>query len=473
MHYVLRPIVRQNIMKQTIVILTVGLTPDLIGEFTPHLKRLADQGGMRPLHTVLPAVTCTVQSTLLTGRPPAEHGIVGNGWYFRDLAEIRFWHQSNHLVRGEKIWQAGRLRNPDFTCAKLFWWYNMYSDVDWSVTPRPVYRADGRKIPDHYAHPANLKDVLSKQFGRFPLFNFWGPATSIVATEWIAQATLHVVESCRPTLTLTYLPHLDYGLQRLGPDLTHPQLQKDLSDIDAACGLIFDRAERSGLRVIVVSEYGIVPVEGAISLNRVLRRAGLLRVRDELGREQLDAGASEAFAVTDHQVAHIYVRNQDRLHEVKALLEDLPGVEQVLDRDGKRVNGLDHPRTGDLVAISNTNKWFCYYYWLDDERAPDFARTVDIHRKPGYDPLELFMDPGIRWPKIAMASRVARQQLGFRQLMDVIPISGTTRVRGSHGRLTDTTETGPLIISSRPDLMPPQSVHAQEFKAVVLDHVFK
>ena len=189
---------------------------------------------MRPLATVLPAVTCTVQATLLTGRLPSGHGAVANGWYFRDIAEVNLWRQSHHLIAGEKVWEAARRRDPAFTCAQMFWWYNMYSSADWSATPRPMYPADGRKIPDHYAFPSELHDELNNKLGPFPLFNFWGPRADITSTKWIAGATLHVMATRNPTLTFCYLPHLDYNLQRLGPDLAHPRLQKDLAEVDAA-----------------------------------------------------------------------------------------------------------------------------------------------------------------------------------------------------------------------------------------------
>ncbi|HSR70892.1 MAG TPA: alkaline phosphatase family protein [Kiloniellales bacterium] len=459
-------------MRPVLVILVVGLTPSLVGAHTPNLRRLAERGAQRPLRTVLPAVTCTAQSTLVTGTLPRDHGAVANGWYFRDLSEVWFWRQSNRLVAGEKIWEAAKARDPDFTCAKMFWWYNMYASADWSATPRPMYPADGRKIPDHYAHPPELRDELNAKLGMFPLFKFWGPAADITSSQWIARATMHVMETRDPTLTLCYLPHLDYNLQRLGPDLAQPRLQQDLAEIDAVCGELIEAAERGGRDVIVVSEYGITPVTDAVHINRALRRAGLIQVRVEMGRELLDAGASEAFAVADHQLAHVYVRRPERIAEVKALLEGLDGVESVLDDEGKRAAGLDHPRSGELVAVSRADRWFSYYYWLDDARAPDFARTVDIHRKPGYDPVELFVDPAIRWPMPAIGSRLARRKLGFRTLLDVISLRDTQLVMGSHGRLTDDPRDGPLVMTSRPELMPDGEVAATAFKQLVLDHVF-
>ncbi len=459
-------------MHATLVILVVGLTPALLGRHTPNLQRLAAEGGLRPLATVTPAVTCTVQSTLLTGLPPSGHGAVANGWYFRDQAEVWLWRQSNRLIAGEKVWEAAKRRDPGFTCAQMFWWYNMYSSADWSATPRPMYPADGRKIPDHYAWPPELHDELDARLGRFPLFKFWGPAADITSSRWIARATLHVRQTRKPTLTLCYLPHLDYNLQRLGPDLGQPRLQQDLEAVDALCGELITNSERAGTRVIVVSEYGITPVTDAVHINRALRRAGLIQVRVELGREILDAGASPAFALADHQIAHVYVQSGASVAEVKVLLEGIDGVEQVLDEAGKRAFGLDHPRSGELVAIARPDRWFSYYYWLDDARAPDFARTVDIHRKPGYDPVELFVDPAIRLPPLAIGWRLLKRRLGQRTLLDVISLKDTGLVKGSHGRITDDPDHGPLVISSAPELLPEGPIQAAAFKGLVLDHVF-
>jgi predicted AlkP superfamily pyrophosphatase or phosphodiesterase len=418
----------------------------------------------------LPAVTCTVQSTFTTGLLPREHGAVANGWYFRDLGEVWLWRQSNRLVAGEKIWEAALRRDPGFTCAKLFWWYNMYSTATYAVTPRPMYPADGRKIPDIYTEPSELRAELQDRLGPFPLFKFWGPAADITSSRWIADCARHVYDTRRPTLTLVYLPHLDYNLQRLGPG--HPDVGKDVEAIDAVCGELIAHVRRDGARVIVLSEYGIGEVRGAVHPNRALREAKLLRVRTELGRELLDAGASEAFCVADHQVAHVYVRRSALIPEVRRLLEALPGVAAVLDEEGKRARGLDHPRAGELVALADRDRWFTYYYWLDDGVAPDFARTVDIHRKPGYDPVELFLDPALRAPRLKIGWTLLKKALGFRCLMDVVPLDPSL-VRGSHGRLPETPGAGPVFLSSEAGLLPAGSVPATDVKRLVLDHVFQ
>jgi predicted AlkP superfamily pyrophosphatase or phosphodiesterase len=444
------------------------MTPALLAH-APNLRALAGQGGVRPLTTVLPAVTTSVQSTLLTGLLPRDHGIVGNGWYFRDLAEIWLWRQSNRLVAGEKVWETAKRRDASFTCAKLFWWYNMYATADVTVTPRPMYPADGRKLPDIYTQPPGLREELQGELGAFPLFKFWGPAAGIESTRWIARSALRVFEREQPTLTLVYLPHLDYDLQRLGP--SHPAIPAQVAAVDALCGELIDAARRAGAAVVALSEYGITAVSRPVHVNRALRQAGLLAVREELGREQLDAGASRAFAVADHQIAHVYVASPDLVTEVAKLLGSLPGVERVLDEAGKREAGLDHPRSGDLVAIADARSWFTYYHFLEDERAPDYARTVDIHRKPGYDPAELFIDPSLRAAKLRIGLRLAKKLLGMRYLMDVIPLDATL-VRGSHGRLTDRAEDGPLFITSDPELLTEAAVPATDVKALLLAHVF-
>ena len=458
-------------VKPLLAMIVVGLTPRHLGARTPRLAALARGGAMAPLVTVTPAVTCSVQASFMTGLTPRDHGIVANGWLFRDLMEVMLWRQSNRLVAGEKIWEAGRRRDAAFTCANMFWWYNMASSHDIGATPRPIYKADGRKLPDCYTVPASLRDRLSERLGPFPLFQFWGPATSIAATRWIAEATKIVMAESDPSLTLAYLPHLDYDLQRFGPDEAHPEVCKSLAEIDAVAGDLAETARAQGREVVVLSEYGITPVDRPIHVNRALREAGYLAVREEQGGELLDPAASRAFAVADHQIAHVYVAEPSLIPDVRALLASLPGVERVHDDSDKHTLGLDHPRAGELVALADARSWFTYYYWLADDHAPDFARTVEIHRKPGYDPVELFLDPALAAPKLAIGRRLLMRKLGFRCLMDVIPLDASL-VRGSHGRITDRAEDGPLVIASRADLLTQGKVAATEVKSLLLKAVF-
>lgn len=420
----------------------------MLGRDTPHLNRIVRDGFMCPLEGVAPAVTCTAQSSMLTGLPASGHGVVANGWYFRDLAEVFFWRQSNSLVQGEKVWEQAKKRKADFRCSVLFWWHNMYSSADHSVTLRPIYPADGRKIPALYSHPQGLHERLEEHLGGFPYFHFWGPGSNIKSSEWIARAAMLEFEWNRPDLQFVYLPHLDYNLQRLGPK--DPAISGDIREIDRVVGALAEHVRARGAEVMIVSEYGIESVNRPVHINKILREHGYLSVRKTLGWELLDCGASRAFAVADHQVAHVYVRNPNDIADVTRVLQSTPGVGLVLGEEGKKHWQLDHARSGELVAVAEAGAWFTYYYWFDDKNAPDFARTVDIHRKPGYDPAELFVDPDLLFPLAKIAFNRSKKMLGFRMLMDVIPLKPEL-VRGSHGRPAAGIDAGPLLISSSPE----------------------
>jgi predicted AlkP superfamily pyrophosphatase or phosphodiesterase len=454
-------------MHKTVVIDVVGLTDALL-PWAPRLSEWADAGTRARVRAAFPAVTCTAQSDYLTGQRPATHGIVGNGWYLRDESEVRFWRQSNRLVQAPKIWEAARAEDRTFTCANVFWWFNMYSAVDYSVTPRPMYPADGRKLPDVYTEPPTLRSDLQQRLGTFPLFHFWGPRASIESSRWIADAAKYIERKYAPTLTLIYIPHLDYNLQRVGPG--SPAAADDVRAVDELCADLIRFYEDAEARVIVLSEYALCDVSQPVHINRALREKGLIAVRDELGRELLDAGASAAFAVADHQVAHVYVNDRSKLHAVRDLVEKTAGVDLVLDSDGKRKYGIDHERSGELVAIAQPSAWFTYYYWLDDGRAPDFARTVDIHRKPGYDPVELFIDPALRLPALTVAWKLARKGLGFRTLLDVIPLDAML-VRGSHGRRGEGDEDAPVFITRRAELMDSTTIESIDVYGLILKHL--
>lgn len=444
-------------MTRTAVINVVGLSESLLGPSTPRINAFRAQGALTRVEPALPAVTCTAQSTYLTGLPAGQHGVVANGWYHRELAEVQFWKQSNHLVAGQKLWETLRAANPGFTCAKLFWWYNMYSSADWSITPRPMYPADGRKFFDIYSWPYSLRTDIKRDLGEFPFPAFWGPAAGVdssrfaadAVSKWIAESAKWMERKHAPTLSLIYLPHLDYNLQRLGPG--NPQIASDLQRIDAIVGELIDFFTKASVQVVLLSEYGISAVDKPVHLNRLFRERGWLTVKEELGLELLDCGASKVFAVADHQIAHVYLNDRTLLTEVRQLLEAQVGVSEVWGDAEKSRQGLDHPRSGDLVVVAEERAWFTYYYWLEDQRAPDFARTVDIHRKPGYDPVELFLNPTLPLVKGRIAWRLLQKKLGFRMLMDVIPLDASL-VKGSHGRRPNDTREWPVLIGNLPEL---------------------
>lgn len=432
-------------MKKTVVINVVGLTKRLIGEHTPFIKSFLEKGRSTYIKPVLPAVTCSAQSTYLTGKWPSEHGIVGNGWYFKEECEVKFWRQSNRLVQQPKIWDELKAKDAGFTCANHFWWYNMYSTADYSITPRPNYLADGRKIPDIYSQPAELRDTVQNTLGTFPLFEFWGPKTTINSSKWIANAAIQTDAMHDPTLTLIYLPHLDYNLQRHGLDFK--LISKDLTEIDGVVKQLVEHYGEDGTNIILLSEYGITNVNRPLHLNRVLRENGYVRVRVERGLELLDAGMSGAFAVADHQIAHVYVKHKGDIPAVKKLLARQVGVEQVLSGDEIDAEHLQHERCGDLVVVADADSWFTYYFWLDDAKAPDYARMVDIHKKPGYDPVEMMTDPKDKLVMAKVVAKLIKKKLGFRTVMNIIPIDATL-IKGSHGRIPEDTEDYPILISN-------------------------
>ena len=462
--------------RRTAVLNVVGLSDRHIGPRTPNIRAYRDAGKQAFIDPAFPAVTCTAQSDYLTGQTSGTHGVVANGWYHRDLSEVHFWKQSDHLVQAPKVWETLREQHPGFTCAKLFWWYNMYSSADWSITPRPMYPADGRKEFDIHTHPNNIRADIKRDLGEFPFPGFWGPAagrdtpqgSADCASRWIAESAKWIEQKHSPTLSLVYLPHLDYNLQRLGPEAG--AIATDLREIDDIVGELLEYYERNGVQVVLLSEYGITEVNNAIHLNRLFRKQGWLTVKEELGLELLDAGASRAFAVADHQVAHVYLnRNEDdSFHsEVQKYLEETEGVQSVLDAAAKMEQGVDHGRSGDLIAVAKENAWFTYYYWLDDALAPDFARTVDIHRKPGFDPAELFVDHEIAFPKLHIAWRLLQKNLGFRMLMDVIPLDGSL-VKGSHGCRPSNRLDWPVCIGPDRDWLQGEVVKSTDILNVIL-----
>jgi predicted AlkP superfamily pyrophosphatase or phosphodiesterase len=425
-------------VKPLLVLDVVGLTPALLAH-APRLAAVAKDGFVAPMTPALPAVTCTAQATMLTGLAPSDHGVVGNGWYDRERAEVLFWKQSAHFVSGERVWDAAKRRDPKFTSANVCWWFAMYGSSDFTVTPRPAYPADGRKIPDCWTHPAGLRDRLQADLGPFPLFTFWGPKADITSTTWIAEAAKRVLAWHAPTAVFVYLPHLDYALQKVGP--SHPSIPGEVAAVDAVAGELIDAARAKGYGVVALSEYGITAVTGAVFPNRLLRDAGLLALRRDASGETLDHGASRAFAVPDHQVAHVYVGAAPDVELAVEALSGVPGVARVLAGPQRADVGLDHPRAGDIVLLAAEDRWFAHDWWTKDEDAPDYQRTVDIHRKPGYDPRELFMTSPLR-----AAAKLAARKAGFRALLDVIPLDASL-VRGSHGLLPASPAAGPLILS--------------------------
>jgi predicted AlkP superfamily pyrophosphatase or phosphodiesterase len=364
---------------------------------------------------------------------------------------VRFWQQSSRLLQAEPLYQTARRRAREhgrtFRCAKLFWWFNQGAAVDWSVTPKPNYGADGNKAFGIHGTPAGLTDRLEQQLGPFPFPSFWGPRAGLPCTQWIARCAAEVVKAERPDLTLVYLPHLDYEPQRHGPHGC--DMKRLVGELDDACFPLLEAARASGAHVWVVSEYGHVAVNKPVWINRALRQAGLVAVRPGPFGEVFDLFESRAFAVCDHQLAHVYVPDLEDRRRVCDLLHGLEGVARVLAGEERQELHLGHERSGELIALARPDSWFAYPFWLDDRQAPDYARTVDIHRKPGYDPCELFLDPKLFWPVGRVLRRLVQKKLGFRTLFDLIPLDAGL-VRGSHGLLATDPLDRPLLLGDGP-----------------------
>ncbi len=447
-----------------VLILAVGLTKKLL-PLAQRLSALANDGWTREMREIVPAVTCSAQATILTGQQPEKHGVVGNGWLYRDTREVRFWQQSNSLIQAEPFYQTARkaveAQGKKFKAAKLFWQFNQGSDCEISVTPKPYYGADGSKAFGISGTPDGLSDRLEKKLGAFPFPAFWGPMAGLPSSAWIARSAAEVLSSERPDLSLVYLPHLDYDPQRFGPSGSDmPRLVRELDD---ACEPLLDAATKIGARVWIVSEYGLVDVQRPVLLNRVLREKGFLRVRPGPFGDILDTFGSRAFAVVDHQVAHIYIKNANDLGPVRELVAAHSGVGKVYAGEERIEIGLNHSRAGELVALASPDAWFAYPFWLEDRCEPDYARTIDIHRKPGYDPCEMLFDPKLLWPKGRATWRLLQKKLGFRSLFDIVPVDPTL-IRGSHG--LPTSNDRPILIGDGPS--PPADLALTDVRNLVL-----
>ena len=383
-------------MKKKIVVVLdiVGLSPSLLekSKNLPNIARLRDEGTYREMRPTFPAVTCSVQASLLSGKPPADHGIVGNGCFNRIAMRPEFWRQENALVRGPRIWDIMREKDANAKVAVLFWQNSKYIDADIVITPSPLH-TDSGMIEWCYSKPTGLYESLAEELGEFPLREYWGPQAGPESSEWIASASLAILKRELPDMLLVYIPHLDYACQRFNPDSS--EVEKELAFVDEVVGKFADFRDEYGqddVLLFVVSEYGLVPVKNAECPNILLREHGLLKVREIAGREYIDFEQSNAFAVADHQIAHIYCK-KNMIEDARDVLTGADHISSVLDREEQKELEINHNRSGDLIALADRDSWFAYYFWFDENKMPFYANTVDIHNKPGFDPCDLFIDP--------------------------------------------------------------------------------
>jgi len=410
----------------TLIVLNVaGLSNDLLNSgCCPNLQAYAEQNIQRTVKPVLPAVTQSMQATYITGKAPSDHGIVGNGFYDRAYNEHRFWNASAGLLDQPPCWVSHE--GKEVKTAALFWWTCLGGGLHTYLNVAPFHLSSGETVSSCYSTPSRFySDILEKELGPFPLHRFWGPGVSIESSEWIMKAAMITVSERKPDILYVYLPHMDYSLQRSGPG--SKEANKHLKELDDLLQDMLQKAGGDDFNLIILSEYGITPVNGSVSLNRTLKDSGHFHVRVCNGREYPDLAGSSAFAICDHQAAHIYIKESSKTKNVSEIISGVAGVDRILDAVGKKEEGLDHARSGDLVALSAEDKWFDYAWWDDEKLAPDYAFTVDIHRKIGYDPLELIFDKAKR--------RIA---------------SDRSLIRGSHGLIPTSEEAMPIIIFPQP-----------------------
>lgn len=398
----------------------------------PHLRTMTAAGQSATLVPSFPCVTCPVQANMTTGRLPAAHGVVANGFYWREKRQVEMWTSPNDCIERPQAWDLLSHVEGAVTSAVWFAMHSVGAEADFICTPKPIHNPDGSESLWCYTRPIEFYGMLRDELGHFPLQHFWGPIANIRSTAWIVQSAATASRRWLPDFFWIYLPHLDYAAQKLGPD--SPAAMAALGELDAEIGRLHEAmtdAYGSDLLWLVAGEYAITPVDHVAYPNRVLREAGLLEVCEGDGGEVIDFAASRAWALVDHQFSHVFVANADpkTIEQVAGIFRSQPGIANVLVGHERGRYAMDHARSGEVILISAPNSWQAYYYWLDDAKAPAFARTVDIHRKPGYDPVELHVD---------MATRS-------------IPLDAT-RIRGSHGVPSVDSSQQTVLLASKPIL---------------------
>ncbi|HZL87713.1 MAG TPA: nucleotide pyrophosphatase/phosphodiesterase family protein [Pirellulaceae bacterium] len=416
-------------MSDVVVFLSI---PGLRGQdlsLMPSLSQLMAGGDRTTLVSSFPAVTWPVQANMLTGKLPRDHGVVANGFFWRDKCAVEMWTAWNDKIQQPQIWDILHRHDSLLTSAVWFPMLSKGCGADYICMPAPIHNPDGSESLWCYTKPVELYGTLRDALGHFPLQHFWGPIANIKSSAWIADSAALVMQSFRPRFFYIYLPHLDYAAQRTGPD--SPPAQKALVELDEVIGKLAIAAQKGYETAplwLVASEYVITPVNHVTYPNRVLRQAGLLAVSERDDGERIDFAASQAWALVDHQFSHVFVKdaNSAVIGRVVDLFRAKHGIAEVLAGKERAKYAMDHERSGEVILISSAESWQAYYYWLDDSKSPKFARSVDIHQKPGYDPVELHFD---------MATKS-------------IPLDATL-VKGSHGAPVATDAQRGVLLSSQ------------------------
>ncbi len=425
-------------MPKPLIILTIPGLRDKDLWLMPNLKLLVEKGEWASLAHSFPSVTWPSQSNMLTGKLPNKHGVVANGFFWRDADgdkknQVEMWTAWNEVIEQPQLWDVLKQNNPSLMTAAWFPMLSKGCGADYVCMPAPIHQPDGSEDLWCYTKPQEFYGELLKELDHFPLKHFWGPLANIRSSQWIANSAVHAAQKFKPDFFYIYIPHLDYAAQKFGPD--SQQANEAVADLDDLIGKLVSQMHSAyGLDVVwlIASEYVITAVDHVTYPNRLLRQKGLLQVRIVKGKELIDFEKSAAWALVDHQFSHVFVKNSDPtiVQQVKSIMADETGIQQVLNRSEQVQFGIDHPRSGDVVIISSPDSWQAYYWWLDDMMAPDFARTVDIHQKPGYDPVELCLE----------MSNMS------------VPLDATL-IKGSHGALPDPNDQQGIVITSADSIL--------------------
>jgi predicted AlkP superfamily pyrophosphatase or phosphodiesterase len=434
-------------MSEYVVLLSIpGLRPGDLASM-PRLAGLASDGGaVLPLTPTFPCVTCPVQANMTTGVGPEVHGVIANGFYYRDKGEVEMWTAWNDCIQAPQIWDTLHERDPELTSAVWFPMHSKGAGADSICTPAPIHNPDGSESLWCYTRPTEMYGELRDALGHFPLMHFWGPLANIKSSDWIVDSAVMNAKQRRPRFSYIYLTHLDYAAQKVGPD--SPQAMQALVELDNAIGRLIDGYAAAGIENalwLAAGEYAITPVSRVAYPNRLLREAGLTSFVEQEGREQLDVAASRAWALVDHQFAHVFVKEAGDVERAAEALREDPAIERVLVGRERGQLGLDHPRSGEIVTVAKPDAWLAYYWWLDDAAAPTYAKTVDIHRKPGYDPVEMFID---------MPSRS-------------IPLDATL-VKGSHGYPASDAARRTVLVTSQASAVGTDAPRDTDLRNIVL-----
>lgn len=378
-----------------------GLRPGDIDEgAAPTLHGWASRGVLAELAPTFPCVTSPVQASMLTGTAPRDHGVIANGFYYRERSQVEFWVAPNDMVTGEQTWDALRTGAPGPTSAVWHAQNIKGAGANFIVTPSPIHEADGTTKLWCYSKPEGTYQAVLDDLGHFPLQHYWGPLANIESTKWILDAAAWLIDRHAPNYHWIYIPHLDYASQKFGPN--SDQAKAAVAELDTLLGAFAERVARSPIGAdvvyLVAGEYALTDVHGVVFPNRILRQAGLLTVVEAAGAEQIDLTTSPAFAMVDHQFAHVFVKDSSPqvCSRIVELFRGMPGIATAVAGNDRAALGMDHPRCGDVVLVTDDAHWLAYYWWVDDAAAPPYARTVDIHAKPGYDPVEMFFDPATK-----------------------------------------------------------------------------